>query len=82
MFLTTLEDRSTVRFQHTVFSYYSTTDKVQKQEVVSESRLLIQHDGESKYQLHQTSQAWLLSPIRTIENNVIIVLYFCLHNLL
>jgi hypothetical protein len=52
-------------------------DKFQKEEAVSESRLLIQYDRESKYQLHQKSHAWLLSLIGTRENNVIIVLYFC-----
>lgn len=81
MFVTTPKDRSTASFQNTVFSYYLTMDKFQKEEAVSESRLLIQHDRESKYQLHQKSQAWLLSLIRTMENNVITVLYFCLHNL-
>jgi len=41
MFVTTPEDRSKANFQNTVFSYYSTMDKFQKEETVSESRLLI-----------------------------------------
>jgi len=56
MFVTTLEDRSTARFQNTMFSYYLKMGKFQKEEAVSESRPLIQHGRESKYQLHQTSQ--------------------------
>jgi len=66
----------------TLYLVYSTMGKLQKEEAVSESKLLIQQDRESKYQLHQKSQAWLLSLIRTTENNVIIVSYFCLHNLI